>query len=488
VSQRKILNMLLRMGYIFCLVCLVCSPLFAQSATITWTNTHQTMDGFGAEDWISVGMGYNFTPAQADMFFSPTAGIGLEYIRTGNYGCPETGSCSVSTSSVPDLAGLQAAVARGAKIEIHMAPPANLQYGGDFYHGTPDPSTGNCIDQSNWTAFANYTVQWIEMLDSNGAPVSVLAIANEPNMNQTNSLGGCVWTASGLDSYISGYLGPAMNSAGLLNSVRIAMPDVSVWFDNDFVSTCMNDSSCKQYVSIAEGHDYDLGGGSYFGTGYCCHAASGPPSSTAGESIWMDEVNGGFNYNSSASLWVWDPSMSDALEWAQNINDFLAGPNVSAWFYWELADCCAAAPGAPFNDGLTDSNFNTSKRFYVVGNWSRYVRSGWVRIDATQAPVNGIYITAFRDQSSQNFAIIAVNQNASPVNLTFSLAGFPSVTSVTPTLTSANASLADQPTVAVSAGAFSYSMPSESVVTFHGTASSSSQAPLPPGNLTATVQ
>jgi hypothetical protein len=90
--------------------------------------------------------------------------------------------------------------------------------------------------------------------------------------------------------------------------------------------------------------------------------------------------------------------------------------------------------------------------------------------------------------SSGKFAIVAVNRNSSPANVDFSISGFPSVTSVTPTLTSASANLVDQADVNVSNDAFAYSLPATSVVTFHETASSSSsKAPAAPTNLTVSV-
>jgi len=462
----------------------------AQTATVTWANEHQTMDGWGAEDWTSAE---TLTSSQADMFFSPTGGIGLEYIRTGNYGCPQTDTCTVSTSNVPDLATLQAAVARGAKIVAHIVPPAQYQYAGNFYNGTPDPTSGNCILQSNFSAFANWTVQWIQMLNSNGATISVLEVANEPNLNEVDTLGGCVWTAAGLDSYISGYLGPALAAANL-TSVQVMLPTVSFWFSPDFVTTCMNDANCSKYVTIVSGHGYWNGSGSSSvdgtGTGYCCATATAAPHSTAGKRVWMDEVNGGFTFDSTAGLWNWDASMADALVWAHSIHDYLTIPNVSAWLYWELADCCSSESGAPFNDGLTQADLSTiSKRYYAIGNWSKFVRSGWIRIDATANPQGEIYVTAFKDPSSVRFAFIAVNGASSDVSQTFSLDGF-NPTSVTPWVTSTTLNLAQQSDVSVSSGDFTFVLPAQSVTTFVGIADQSSGGtrPASPTQLSATVR
>ena len=95
---------------------LIFTPLiFAQSVDVTWTSTYQTIDGFGGQTWV---YGASLKNAQADLFFSPTAGIGLQYVRTMN----------TADGSIPDLVTLQAAVARGAKVELGfqcLASPSN---------------------------------------------------------------------------------------------------------------------------------------------------------------------------------------------------------------------------------------------------------------------------------------------------------------------------------------------------------------------------
>jgi len=444
------------------LVCLLATSAVAQSATVNWTTTYQTMDGWGASTGY-FAINVNLNSSQADMFFSPTAGIGLEYIRTSN----------TPDGSMPDLPTLKLATTRGAKVILSMyGPPASMMSNGTF------ASQGGYLLPADYEAFATYIVNWIQTLESNGIHVDVFSPANEPNTQAK-------WTAETLDTFISQYLGPAFASAGLTTAITIAESDD--WFKTNFVSTCFNDPNCGQYVTIASGHGY--GNGKLDGTGvsYCCATAAAPPSSVGSRRIWMTEVNGGFTKETSndTNMWVYDPSITDAMVWAKNIHDFLTVANASAWMYWNLASYSPIE----YNDGLTDYNFNPAKRFFVVGNWSKYVRSGWIRIGATSNPASRIYVTAFKDPSSGNFAIVAVNENSSSTTLTFSLGGFPTVASVTPTLTSGSADLVDQAPVNISDASFSYSLPGTSVVTFHSTSSSvSTTKPPAPTSLTATVQ
>jgi glucuronoarabinoxylan endo-1,4-beta-xylanase len=469
----------------------------AQTATVTWTTTHQTMDGFGGADVNYANSDCNttyntgncffdsLTTTQANMFFSPTSGIGLSIVRTNNAGCPGTGACTVSSSIMYDIPLLQSAVGLGAQVELTTAPPANLKYSGNFKTTSTGASDG-CIDTSNMAAYASHIVSWIQTLQANGVPVFDIIPFNESN----NTSGQCYMTAALYDTFIKSYLGPAMATASLSTKIMITDDDnvTSKYFE-----TCLGDSACAQYVSIASFHGYGTGSQDGMGTGYCCATAPPTPANIDGTTwhIWQSEVNGGFTYDSSVGLWNWDPSIADALVWARSIHDYMTITNASGWEYWNIADPSAGLVAGGLNSGLTLGDLTTtSKRMYVIGQWSKFVRPGWVRIDATANPVSGVYLTAFKASDNSAYAIVAVNQNSSSADLAFSLDGFPSVASVTPTVTSESVNLADQTDVSVSGAAFSYSLPAASVVTFHGTSSSSSskKSPAPPTALALTIK
>lgn len=88
----------------------------AQTATINAGTVYQTMDGFGGQTWIYAD---NLSGSNADLFFSPTVGIGLQIARTAN----------TWNGAIPDLVTLQSAVARGAKVELGLqSPPCSLKH------------------------------------------------------------------------------------------------------------------------------------------------------------------------------------------------------------------------------------------------------------------------------------------------------------------------------------------------------------------------
>jgi len=109
-------------------------------------------------------------------------------------------------------------------------------------------------------------------------------------------------------------------------------------------------------------------------------------------------------------------------------------------------------------------------------------------MDATHAPQSGVSVSAYSNASTGNFAIVVINQNGSDVSQTFTLNQFTSVASVTPWVTSASLSLAQQSDVAVSGGSFGYTLPADSVTTFVGAAGNISSTPRSPTNLAATIR
>jgi glucuronoarabinoxylan endo-1,4-beta-xylanase len=476
--------------YVFLLLlCITTSSVFAQSSvSINWSTSYQTMDGFGAVTNGSANQAIVTGPHSA-MFFTTASGIGLSYMR----------SSSTSDGSIPDFPSLQAAVANGAKIFFTFSsPPASLKESGTFAQGAAT-SNGTCFKTSqslttSEAAYAQYIVSYIQMLQGspNNIPIDTVSIQNEPDVgltasNSNTTVGSCIMTAQAFHDVV-GYLGPDLAAAGL--TTKILLPENSEWFDQDYASTCLTDSNCAQYVSAIAGHGYEWSGGNTtidgFGVGACCHQAVAPPSDvvSSGKHLWLTEVDGSGSYTNGVPNY--DGTISDAMVWAHNIHDYLTVANVSAWFYWQLT----AYSSSGDNFGLTDANFNPAKRYFALGNWSKFVRPGWNRIESTTNPQPGVYVSAFREASSGQFAIIAINQNPTPVNVSFSLSGFPAVASVTPTVTSASSDLVDQAVESVSNGAFSYALPATSVVTFHSTTSTttSSSVPSAPTSLSVIVR
>jgi O-glycosyl hydrolase len=159
------------------------------------------------------------------------------------------------------------------------------------------------------------------------------------------------------------------------------------------------------------------------------------------KSMWMTEIccykgSGGVATSFGAQ---YDPTMTQGLWLADQIYDDLTVARDTAWYWWTAlssaigcdpkADpsCVTRVNGEGFNDGLLyyDQNFAgdgnvdiyTTKRFFVLGQFSRYVRPGAVRHDVQGAP-DGVRVMAFRH--GRGWSVVAWNEG--PTRATFGLA------------------------------------------------------------------
>jgi glucuronoarabinoxylan endo-1,4-beta-xylanase len=238
------------------LILIAVPSLFAQSATVTWTTTYQTMDGFGGGETFagSYPTPPSLTSAQLDAFFSTTNGIGFPWIRTGNY----------QDDVIHDLAILQGAVTRGAKIIMSLqSPPLAIKYSGVWNTGTINPTDGHsCFAGSTQAAvnankqtWANDIVAIGNQYAAAGVPISVLSVETEPNTaGITDTFGECLYDATGIDDFVKNYLGPALAASSF--HPRLALPETSGWFSPDYATTCLNDAGCAQYIDTINSHNY----------------------------------------------------------------------------------------------------------------------------------------------------------------------------------------------------------------------------------------
>ena len=170
--------------------------------------------------------------------------------------------------------------------------------------------------------------------------------------------------------------------------------------------------------------------------------------------LWQTEMS---------SFGPFDPSISNGVTVAKWIHDALTVGNINVWHYgWlqnpynETNEGLIGRPGAPTTP---------TKRLYSVGNYSKFVRPGWMRIDVAGSNPN-VFTTAYRSPSNANFAIVIVNNSGVDQPFVANLA-HARVSSVIPWVTSASLNLAAQSPIAVSVGQFSATVPF-GVTTFLG--------------------
>ena len=103
-----------------------------------------------------------------------------------------------------------------------------------------------------------------------------------------------------------------------------------------------------------------------------------------------------------------------------------------------------------------------------MGNFSRFVRPGYSRIDVSGPVPSGVSVIAFQNPADDTIAIVAINANTSSTALPLFVSGTSWPAQVTPWLTSSSANLVAQTAVSLTGARFSTMLVAQSVTTFVG--------------------
>jgi glucuronoarabinoxylan endo-1,4-beta-xylanase len=432
---------------------LVTNPIITGASVVDWNNVHQRIDGFGA----SSAWNGSWTAAEADVLFSTNNnigylgaaynGAGLSLLRN-HIAFANTTSASDTPTTV-ETGIMQMAQARGAKVwSTPWTPAGGFKSTNDIYDTAPVTNvldggsylgSGNNITNLNYASqLANYVAS---MKTSFGVNLYALSIQNEPDAMVTN-YEACQWSGAQFHDFVTN-LYAALAAKGL-SSTKIMIAESENWTDPHSLSgPSMSDAAVAADVGIIANHNYVANNG--------VGDQSVPAAiATSGKALWETEV---------ALLSGNDPSIANGIYFAKRVHLFLTQAQANAYHYWWLVN--------NGNQGLLDTSAGPAKRLFTIGQFSRFVRPNFNRIDATSSLPSAL-ISAYKDSTSPAFAIVAINTNAAiDIVQTFTLTNF-ATASVTPWITSATLSLSPQSATNVTGSSFTYTIPAMSVVTFVG--------------------
>jgi O-glycosyl hydrolase len=201
------------------------------------------------------------------------------------------------------------------------------------------------------------------------------------------------------------------------------------------------DPAARQYVGAVAYHLYNRGG----------EADVKQLAEQYGLPIWMTEFSTG----------------DDWFQWAtilqQEIADYGASAVDYLWGYfgdWDNSQLIRIRT----NNG-TYAGFDFNRQYYVMGQYSKFVRPGAVRVGATSAE-SDVTLAAFL--SGPNEIVVATNTGSQALNVSFDLGSGGCLTRVDPTRTSETEGLQPLPTLTLDQSRFSTTLPAKSVTTFVG--------------------
>jgi glucuronoarabinoxylan endo-1,4-beta-xylanase len=405
----------------------------AGAVTIDPGTPHQTMDGFGASD------AFSFAPLsakQATAFFDPINGIGLSLLRIG-----------IAPNGTPLGTGVyqdaMAAHSLGARIwAAPWSPP-----GADKSNGTA--TNGGTLDANAYASWASVLTGFATTFQqTTGFPLYAVSAQNEPDF--TASYVSCVYSPAQMTSFVK-VLGPLL--ANLDPPVLLLAPEPDVWDgfweDSGFGAAILGDPVAAAATGILATHDYSHKSDSV--------TTRPPPPAALQQPLWETEVS-----DETAP----DVDIGHGIQVATWVYAAVTTGGASAWHYWQLVN------GGTDGEGLLERSgdlVNPPKRLYTVGNFSKFVRPGYVRIETSGSLPPAALVVSFRNPADGTLAVVAINSGTTDVPLAASVQGTSWPSQVTPWVTSATDNLAAKAAIPLSAGSFEATLGAQSVTTFVGT-------------------
>ena len=229
-----------------------------------------------------------------------------------------------------------------------------------------------------------------------GLNIYAISLANEPCISVNYS--SCCWTGAQFRDFIKNNLRATFQADGVTAKVMIG--EREAW-DESVASESLADPVAVTRVDLVGGHAY---------------SGAIVPFSNAlnhGKQVWQTEVSY-FTPN--------DASITDGIRWAKMVHDFMT-VDTSAFLYWWLVTEKTNGEGL-VNINRSNNTYTLNKRLFTLGNYARFVRPEYVRIDATANPAANIFTTAYRDPASNQFVVVVINDNATTQTLDLTPSGF----------------------------------------------------------------
>jgi len=365
----------------------------------------QRIAGFGGMDG---GFYAELTAAQVDTAFGNGPGqIGMSIIRIR---VPEA-----QNNFGRSLAAASRAVQLGAIVlATPWTPPANMK--------SNDSLVAGSLNVASYGAYADHLLSFRDFMQSNGAPLYAISVQNEPDIAVTYE--SCDWTPNQLVDWVTAQ-GSKFGDTKLMASE-------SFHFDRAYTDPILNNPAAAAQVDIIGGHVYGSGLADY------------PLARQQGKEVWMTE-----HYTESANdANVWPL----ALDVGTDIHNVMSA-NFSAYIWWATRRVY----------GLISENGQVSKRGYLMAQYAKFIRPGYVRVEATQPNNANVRVTAYK--GGNQVVVVAVNRSAQPQSVNLDLfnscaTGFSRFT------TSVSKNVASDGTVALTNGRAGVTLDGQSVTTF----------------------
>ena len=263
------------------------------------------------------------------------------------------------------------------------------------------------IEPENYAAWAVYACDVTEYFISQGIPVKFLSPINEPQWAWDDGQEGCHYEPSQIAGVYLAFL-EEMQKRPALAGVELSGPESGEWGGQtiQYVNAMLENETLREHFKAIDCH-------SYWSNTQSKHAfkswiSKNHPDMKLRMSEWCEMVNGT------------DLTMDSAIHLAQCVQEDLTVLDAVAWCTW-----VGVSPGG-YRDGLIhafESDVNGKsivplKRLWAYGNYTRFIRPGFVRVDTDGA--GSVFPVAFKGErdGKQQLVIVLINEKDTEQSVT----------------------------------------------------------------------
>lgn len=287
------------------------------------------------------------------------------------------------------------------------------------------------MNETNPAEYAEWVIVMLRHWRDQGLEMPYYSLMNEPGYVRSG-----YWSGTWLRD-VAKILGARIKAEGL--KTRLVVPDdVNPMEAYGRLQTILADPDARQYVGAVAYHLYDRGG----------EQQVKQLAEQYGIPIWMTEFS----------------TPDDWFAWATIMQQLLADDGVSAIDYmwgffgdWDKSQLVRIRV-----NNATYAGYDFNRQYYVMGQYSRFVRPGAVRIASTSSDAD-VKVVSFVDAGK--VVVVATNTGTRDHAVRFELGSAP-CTGVDAVRTSDNESWKALPAITMDSPRFAATVPARSVTTF----------------------
>jgi glucuronoarabinoxylan endo-1,4-beta-xylanase len=278
------------------------------------------------------------------------------------------------------------------------------------------------LSYSMYATYAQYLNAYVTYMKNNGVNLYAISVQNEPDYASTWTW----WTPAEMLNFVK-------NNAGSI-TCKVIAPESFQFIKN------MSDPFMNDPVGLA---NVDIIGGHLYGTPLSNFAYPLFQEKGTGKSLWMTE-----HYFDTDGI-------TDIMNMSKEIHDCMVTGQMNAYVYWWIT----------YGNGLATSSGTIYKRAYVLGQFAKFIRPGYYRVDATANPTSNVYVSAYKGDNT--LVIVAINTGNSSVSQKFTIQNG-TVSTVSSYATDNSRNLVAGSAINVTSNSFTAQLPAQSITTFVG--------------------